>query len=188
MNSSLRVWQCAAGLACACLLATAALAQNSVDTTQPATGSSAAASASSTASTPGGSAQPAKKVWTNEDVGELRDHNEMSTFAVAKTRPSAPAAKAPANRGRNAKWYHDQIANLQAKVSPIDSQIAALQNALDGRPTGDGKTSARPAGVRADSWALEKADLEKKRQGILDQIDALHDEARHNGIPDGALP
>jgi len=188
VNSSLRVWKFAAGLACACLLASGAWAQNSVDTPQPATGSSAATSASSTTNTAGSSAQLSKKVWTNEDVGELRDHNETSTFAVAKMRPSAPAAKAPANRGRNAKWYHDQIANLQAKVPPIDSQIAALQDALDGKPTGDGKTSTRSTGVRADSWALEKADLEKKRQGILDQIDALHDEARHNGIPDGALP
>ena len=89
---------------------------------------------------------------------------------------------------REAQWYHDQIAKLQAKLPPLDAQIAQLQAAINGEPTGDAKSSTRPKGVKSGDWREELADARQKRDAIAGKIAALQDEARHVGIPANALP
>jgi hypothetical protein len=130
---------------------------------------------------------PAKKVWTNEDVSSLRDQSVISTFSPSNTKSSTPGQK-PSSKGKDAKWYRDNISKLQAKIPPLDEQIAALQSAIDGKPTGNGTESARPRGVKADSWPVEMDNLRRQRDGIQGQIATLYDEARRNGVPSNALP
>jgi len=130
---------------------------------------------------------PAKKVWTNDDVSDLRDQSVISSFGTSKAKSSASSQR-PTSKGKDAKWYRDQITKLQGKVPPLDDQIAELQATIEGKPTGNGKESARPRGVKADSWQAEMNGLQKQRGAILSQISALYDDARHNGIPSGDLP
>ena len=144
----------------------------------------ARAQTDSTASAPA----PAKKVWTNEDLSALPDQSVGSTSPQPASRTSNSGQRPAANKGRDAKWYHDQIAKLQAQIPPLDAQIKELQDAIDGKPTGDGKRSARPSGVKADDWAVERDDLQKKKDGILERITALEDEARRNDIHMGEAP
>ena len=133
-------------------------------------------------------AQPsAKKVWTNDDVSDLRDGPAISTFTEPNAKPNKPGAK-PGAKGRDAKWYQIQIAKLQAQIPPLDTRIAELQAAIEGKPTGDAKESTRPYGVKADQWPIELAQLQKKRSDIETHISALEDEARHNGVSPNALP
>jgi len=136
---------------------------------------------------------PSKKVWTNEDVKTPEGQPEVSTFRPENRGTSQPDGKmrgksAAPPRNKDAKWYQDQIAKLQAKLPPLDAQIAQLQAAINGDPTGDAKSSTRPRGVRANSWASELAQLQKQRDDIVDKIAALQDEARHNGVSPSALP
>jgi hypothetical protein len=145
----------------------------------------AQATAQNSAANPSAPQTPQKKVWTNDEMSSLDPHAGVST--VGKE-PSNPSRHVAPTKGHNAKWYQDQIAKLQAKIPPLDSQIAELQAALDGKPTGDAKKSARPRGVKADDWATELADLEKKRDDTLAQISALQDQARHAGVAPNALP
>jgi hypothetical protein len=130
----------------------------------------------------------AKKIWTNDDVGDLRDHSVISTFSTASNKTAKPGDKSGSSRSRDAKWYYDQIAKLEAQIPPLDSQIADLQAALDGIPTGDSKTSKRPNGVKGGDWRMEIADLQARRDDVVARISALQDEARHRGIPPEALP
>jgi hypothetical protein len=132
---------------------------------------------------------PTKKVWTNDDVGDLREHSEISTVGGPSgtgTRPGQKGALAP--KGKDAKWYQAQIAKLEAQIPPMDSQIASLQSAIDGNATGDTKTSTRTYGVKGGDWRTELLDLQAKRADIESHIDALEDEARHSEIPARALP
>lgn len=92
------------------------------------------------------------------------------------------------SKARNAKWYRDQIVKLQAQLPPLHSQIEQLREAIDGKAMGDGKTSSRPWSVKGDSWAREEAELQNKRDGIAAHINALRDQARHNGVPPNTLP
>lgn len=131
---------------------------------------------------------PAKKVWTNENMSKSQGQPEISTFKSADSKNGNASAKTHPAHLHDPGWYRDQIAKLQAQIPPLDKQIAAIQAAIDGKPTGDTVQSTRPAGVKWDSWQHELADAKQKRQDILDKIAALQDEARHNGVNPNQLP
>ena len=155
---------------------------NSSGQAAPAAGPTSATIDSSAAPAP----PAAKKVWTNDDVPDLRDQSVISTVGDSAPKHGNKPATTAKNNG--AKPYQAQIARLEAQIPPLDAQIAELQAAIDGKPTGDAKTSQRPRGVKADDWSVEMQDLQKKRDGILDQISALKDQARHQGVPPNSLP
>jgi hypothetical protein len=154
---------------------------------QPAQPAAAAQTpAQDSAGDPSSQQPPQKKVWTNEDLSTLDPHQGVSTIGSRKATPAKRTAPA---KGNNANWYRNQIVALQAKIPPIDSQIAELQAGLDGKSAGDGKQSTRPYyTVKADDWSRQLAELQKKRGDILAQIGVLQDQARHNGVPPNALP
>jgi hypothetical protein len=154
--------------------------------TSPTASTTPAANAAQNSSANSSSQQtPEKKVWTNDELSSLDPHAGVST--VGKN-TNNKAKLVVSSKGHDAKWYHDQIVLLQAKIAPLDSQIAELQAGLDGKPTGDGTKSVRPYSVKADDWSRELAELQKKREDTLAQIGALQDQARHNGIAPNALP
>jgi hypothetical protein len=154
----------------------------------PGTQSSAPAAQTSSATLAPAQAS-AKKVWTNDDVGDLRENSVVSAGGASRGGSGKPGDRPSAtSKTKDAKSYHDQIAKLQAQLPPIDSQIAQLQAAIDGKFTGDAKTSTRPTGVKGGDWRLELDQLQKKRDGIAAQIDALIDQARRNGVPPNQLP
>jgi len=107
---------------------------------------------------------------------------------VATPPQNLQAIAAPAAKNKSTKPYQAQIERLEAQIPPLDAQIAELQAAIDGKPTGDMKSSQRPRGVKADDWSVEMQELQKKRDGILDQISTLKDQARHQGVPPNTLP
>jgi hypothetical protein len=181
----------AAAVACA----TNAHAQDarSAPPAQAATPASAPASAQPAAqdtSTPPATPQTAaKKVWSNEDMKDLDPHSGVSTVGKTDGTSARPAARsASGGQNHSADHYKQKIAKLQSQIPPLDKQIAELQAAIDGKPTGDAKESTRPAGVKFDSWANELAQFKKKRDDLAAQIAALQDEARHNGVAPKDIP
>ncbi len=164
-----------AGLCLAVSMATGAQAQDN-------------SSASSGAQTPA-PAQPAtKKVWTNDDVTDLRENSTVSTVGGSGAKQKTPSSRSAATGGRDANSYKAQIAKLEAQLPPLDAKIAELQAAIDGKFTGDSKTSTRTYGVKGGDWRVELAQLQQKRDGIAAQISALRDQARHAGVPANELP
>jgi hypothetical protein len=141
------------------------------------------------AANPPASQTQQKKVWTNDEMNSLNPHAGVSTVGNLNANSAVPGPK-PKSTGKahDAKWYHDEIARLQAKIPPLDAQIAELQAAIGGKPTGDGVKSTRPSGIKFDNWTSELADFEKKRDDLLLQISALQDQARHDGVAPSALP
>lgn len=129
---------------------------------------------------------PAKKVWTNEDVGDLRDHAPISTVGDSAPKTSKAADKpAPPPKGKNARWYIDQIQALQAKVPPLNDKIQQLQAALNG----DQVDSTRQYGwVRPDDWKDQLQRLQKQRDDLQAKIAVLEDQARHDGVAPNLLP
>lgn len=131
-----------------------------------------------------------KKVWTEEEMAGLHNKGADSISQPGTTpNPDSPAPHVKgAASNRDAKWYHDQILKLQAKLPPLEKNIAELQAAISGKATGDAATSSRPRGVKTDDWATQLADAQKQREDILAKIAALQDEARHKGVAPNALP
>lgn len=132
--------------------------------------------------------QPATKVWTNENIASAGPAGDDSRPAAGTNTIPVSRPKSANVKGRNVKWYRDQITAQQARIPPLDAQIAELQSALGGKAAGDAKTSQRPRFAKIDQWPAELKDLQTRRQRSVDKIDALRDEARHNGVPPNALP
>ena len=127
---------------------------------------------------------PQKKVWTNENLGGSHNQPDDSSAAAQPGSNAGTAAAKPKSK-KDAKWYHDQIAKLQAQIPPLDKTIAELQAAIEG------KTLNEPlhyGGNRIGDWKEQLEQLQTKRQNTLDKIAALEDEARHNGVATNALP
>ncbi|MFZ0521756.1 MAG: hypothetical protein WAL95_12080 [Candidatus Acidiferrales bacterium] len=138
-----------------------------------------------TTTTPATPAPPAKKVWTNEDMGAVHKDPAISTFSSKPNKPanSKPVAAKP--KSKSAGQYQAQIANLQAKLPPLDQQISELQAGLNGETV---NSTRHYNGVKPDDWRDQLARLQKQRDAITAQISVLQDQARHNGVPDNQIP
>jgi uncharacterized protein YukE len=148
-------------------------------------GSAQPANANSNTAAQSTAATPAKKVWTNEDMGAIHSNSAISTFSSGANKP-ATAKPAPAKpSSKIAKPYQDQIAKLQAKLPPLDQQISVLQAGLNGATVNE---TRHYGGVKLDDWRDQLARLQKQREDIAAQISAMQDEARHNGVPDNQIP
>ncbi|HYL45848.1 MAG TPA: hypothetical protein VEU52_02375 [Candidatus Limnocylindrales bacterium] len=173
-------------------VAAAASAHAQTPSSQPAPAAQSAPANSASAQSSGQDSTtppaPAKKVWTNEDMASPPGQPGISTFKSADSKNANAAAKPHSAHPHDPGWYRDQIAKLQAQIPPLDKQIAEIQAAIDGKPTGDTVQSTRPAGVKWDTWQHELAQAKQKRENILDKISALQDEARHNGVNPNQLP
>jgi hypothetical protein len=128
---------------------------------------------------------PQKKVWTNENLGGSHSQSSDSSAVRQPASNSGSNEQAKPKSKKDAKWYHDQIAKLQAQIPPLDKTIAELHAALEG------KTLNEPlhyGGNRIGDWKEQLEQLQTKRQDTLDKIAALEDEARHNGVAPNDLP
>ena len=148
---------------------------------QATTAATASANGTSSATT---APAPTKKVWTNEDISEVHKNSVISTFSAAGSKPGN--AKAAGNaKGGNAKQYQDQITKLQAKLPPLDDQIAELQATLNGTAV---NSTRHYSGTKIDDWHEELLQLQKQRDDVSAKISALQDEARRNGVPANQIP
>jgi hypothetical protein len=153
---------------------------------QPAAQNSAPGDASSALQ-----AKPAaKRVWTDDDMGDLRENSSISTVGNAhgnagSSKPGAKTANSNAPRSKTAQYYHDQIVRLQGQIPPIDQKISDLQAAIEGKPVSGARTFG---GVRPDDWKDELQRLQKQRDDITAKIATLQDQARHQGVPENQIP
>jgi hypothetical protein len=176
----------------AATFAPALLAQQSDSAAQnpqaaPAAKSAPAADSAPAKDSPATPPAPGKKVWTDEELHKMDPHAGVST--VGKEDHTNQGQRLGGNSARHdAKWYHDEITKMQGKVAELDKQIAELDAALSGHPTGDMKKSARPTGVKSDDWRDERDRLAAQREDLLAKISALQDQARHNGVSPNELP
>ena len=138
------------------------------------------------ATTPPTNSPATKRVWTNDDMGDLQRNSTISTF-VAPTGKPAKSDEKPVGTAKNAnaKRYQDQIAAQRAKLPPIDDKISQLKAVLSGNTVQETRVYG---GGHIDDWHEELVHLQKQRDDIETKISALQDEARHNGVPENQIP
>ena len=138
------------------------------------------------ATTPPTNSPATKRVWTNDDMGDLHRNSTISTF-VAPTGKPAKSDEKPVGTAKNAnaKRYQDQIAAQRAKLPPIDDKISQLKAVLSGNTVQETRVYG---GGHIDDWHEELVHLQKQRDDIETKISALQDEARHNGVPENQIP
>jgi uncharacterized protein YukE len=132
----------------------------------------------STASTP--AAKP-KKVWTNDDMGNLDRHGDVSV--VGKRQPpqnnynNGRYSPPPGQSEMMVKYYRQQIDTLQQQSDAIDKQISNLQDAKNGKSVDSTRTYNPWGGVQGD-WNAQIAQLQKNKDNIQKQIDSIEEQIR----------
>ena len=137
-----------------------------------------------------------KKVWTNDDVAELRAGSPISIVgqepgqatpekAAPQTEPSYPVYD---SRLDDPEWYAKTAAALQAELDQVQAELQQEQQALDlarERVTQPGVNMNAPSIAVTPDAAL--ALLQAHVQDLQDQLDELADLARRHDIPPGDL-
>lgn len=157
------------------------------NSTTPAATTAAPASAHNSTSTPGSddrnstATKPApkpKKVWTNDDMGELHQNSSLSVVGTQRKNTQPNDYSPPLGQSEYlVKMYRQQIDQLQAQADAIDKQISNLQDAKNGK-TVDSSRTYDPWGGKTGDWNAQIEQLQKNRDNILKQIDSIQDQIR----------
>jgi hypothetical protein len=199
----IRVVAVSMGLIAAAMLASAvcAEAQSQQDTNQ--------ASPAHGAATSGAAAKEKnKKVWTNDNMGDVT--GTISVVGTERPKPTPTASKISsmqpavpstgnAKQTTATKSGDDQVdaktlAQVKQQAQKLQSSIDQLDKQIDqlkGLSRGDSKNTG---GLNADTWSYSTAtipdqikSLEEKRHALQASLDNLLDVARASGVEPGQL-
>jgi hypothetical protein len=137
-----------------------------------------------------------KKVWTNDDMNQLRARGLISIEGEEPTKPAAQPPTAPVettfpvyeSRLDDPTWYADKAADLRAELDrreeALNEQLKAIALAVD-RVTQPGVSLNQPSvGVTPEAGVQV---LQGRVQEVQDQLDELSDLARQHDIMPGVL-
>jgi hypothetical protein len=130
-----------------------------------------------------------KKVWTNDDVSSLGgaisvvgDSNSTpDSSAKQDSNPSAASA-----RDRKVAAYRDQLRQLQTQLDVTGKKLSDLQNFNGNNASGSGGVNVHQH-YSMTPVAGQIKQLEEKKKQLQDQVDAVQDAARKDGIEPGEL-
>jgi hypothetical protein len=136
------------------------------------------------------------KVWTNEDLDQLRSRGLLSIVGQEPTAPavqSAATATEPTHpvyesRLEDPTWYADKAAILREELdrreAALNEQLTAMALAAD-RITQPGIALDKPSVGVTPEAAVQL--LQEKVQDVQNQLDELSDLARQHAIAQGVL-
>jgi len=126
-----------------------------------------------------------KKVWTNDNLGEVRG-SAISQVGDAKNSSPANSNAAKSASPQMVAGFRKQLAALQAQLSNLDKQIADLKSFSKGEASGaNGLQIHSRYSTEPIEDQLRK--LEEKRRSLEVKMDAVFDAARKQGIEPGQL-
>jgi hypothetical protein len=130
----------------------------------------------------GSETKKAKRVWTNDDLG-----NSAGT-APSSADTGKPATKSISAKPPNTQYaasVRKQIEALQKRLIDTDQQLVDLKKFKDGESVGGNMQLHK----RYNTVPIDQqiADLQEKKKRIQAQLDALFDDARKKGIDPGQL-
>jgi hypothetical protein len=166
------------------LVPSTARSQSQPQVAAPPLSSEASASQTAPAKTPQATERKPAKVWTNDDIDELRSNQTVSVVGNNAGIKKSSAPSRPDSNEKNPAWYRRQLAPLRAEVEKLDPQIAKIKAFISGENVGEPQPYRHNLPVTPQDQLKQ---MEMKRQADAAKIEDLLDRARHNGIEPGAL-
>ena len=162
-------------------------AQSEQATPPPASQPTTPAANSQTPS-PAGKTEKTKKVWTNEEVGDLQGPVSVVGTKHSSDGSTTQASQNGATASRQGKIqrYRIAIAELRKKIDAADQRIARYKNfkADDSSPNGGINPNKGYSMVPLDEQVKQ---LEAKKKQMLASIEELENQAKKEGIEPGEL-
>lgn len=134
-----------------------------------------------------------RKVWTDDDMDQLRARGLISTFngtteTTAQALAASPAPATYTTRFEDPDWYAEQAAILQAELDKREAALREAQLAI----------AQAAAGITQPGIDMDKGNvgvtpeagidiLKAQAREVQTQLDELNDLARQNNIPPGVL-
>jgi hypothetical protein len=114
-----------------------------------------------------------KKVWTNEDVGSMKDGvSVVGAHESGSTSSSCSSCSEPSGYERLVQSYRDKLAPLRSNLADIDGKIQLAKEAK--------------GNAREDTAAWIKV-YDGKRKDVLARMERIEDEAHRAGVLPGDL-
>lgn len=130
---------------------------------------------------PRGTAPPARKVWTNEN---LRDAS--GNVSVVGDQRNRKYSLTPEADSASANRFRQSLEKLQKQLDDVNKQLASYKQFLDGEPVSQGARDMSQ-GYSRTPVIQQIAKLQTKKKELQAQIDTLLDEARKKGVEPGQL-
>ena len=136
--------------------------------------------------------KPKRKVWTNDDLQNLKPGAPISVMGGAQ--PAATAAGEPGEAAadgaaESAPNPQDTREYWQERLKPLREELAKIDQQLRQFRTGRGQAASNVIDVNTNAEGIGVADalqrLERRRTEIQQEITALQTEARRKGVPPG---
>jgi hypothetical protein len=136
-----------------------------------------------------------KKVWTNEDMSDVKGTISVVGDPSKSQEKEAAAPKEDKNAAVNADGdsraqivtnYREKLHQLHNQLDSIDAKITELRNFKGDDPSVAGGINPNH-GYSMAPMEDQIKEQEAKRKAVQKQIDDLEDEARKNGLEPGEL-
>jgi hypothetical protein len=165
-------------------------------------------SAATSGEAPAAAKPKPKKVWTNDNMGDVTGTISVvgtggpkptpTVSRISSLQPAAPSAgnvkQAPAGKGgtdsvdpKTLAQLKQQLQKLQTSIDQVDKQIEDLKNASRGDSKNLGILKSDPSQYSMEPVPDQIKALEAKKSGLQAATDQLLDAARASGIEPGQL-
>jgi len=146
-----------------------------------------ASSQSQPAPPPSEEPKKTKKVWTNDNMGDVNASAISLVGDAKKTSPAKSTAPTPTPASPQVvAAFRKQLTALQAQSAGIDKQIAELKSFSKGETPGAIGMQLHK-GYSTESVDDQVRKLEEKKKSLVAQMDAVYDAARKRGVEPGQL-
>jgi hypothetical protein len=126
-----------------------------------------------------------KKVWTNDNLGDVSGSAISQVGVTDNSSPGKNATVKPAS-SQVVAAYRKQLTSLQAQLAGADKRIADLKSFSKGETPGANGLQLHKA-YSTEPVEDQVHKLEEKRKSLAAKIDAVLDAARKQGIEPGQL-